>query len=126
MSRTKLDSARRAQIAERLKEARKLAGLSQGQVARMLGLHRPSVSEMEAANRRVSADELARLAEIYDVSVAWLLGEAPETLDVQDPRLELAARELSKLKPDDLDNLLKLLAAMRGDSKTTAGDRRST
>ena len=89
----------------------------------MLGLHRPSVSEMEAANRRVSADELARLAEIYDVSVAWLLGEAPETLDVQDPRLELAARELSKLKPDDLDNLLKLLAAMRGDSKTTAGDR---
>ena len=123
MSRTKLDSARRAQIAERLKEARKLAGLSQGQVARMLGLHRPSVSEMEAANRRVSADELARLAEIYDVSVAWLLGEAPETLDVQDPRLELAARELSKLKPDDLDNLLKLLAAMRGDSKTTAGDR---
>ena len=123
MSAPKLDSARRAQIAERLREARKLAGLSQGQVARMLGLHRPSVSEMEAANRRVSADEAARLAEIYDVSVAWLLGEAPETLDVQDPRLELAARELAKLKPDDLESLLRLLAAMRDESNTTAGDR---
>ncbi len=122
MSTPKLDSAKRAQIAERLREARKLAGLSQGQVAKILGLHRPSVSEMEAANRRVSADEIARLAEIYDVSVAWLLGEAPQTLDVQDPRLELAARELAKLKPDDLESLLRLLAAMRDDSNSIAGD----
>lgn len=113
---TEIDSAKRALIAERLREARKLAGLSQGHVAKMLGLHRPSVSEMEAGNRRVSADELARLADLYDVSVAWLLGEGPETLDAQDPRLELAARELSKLKPDDLERLLKLLAAMRSDS----------
>ena len=120
---TRLDSSKRAQIAERLREARKLAGLSQVQVAKILGLHRPSVSAMEAANRRVSAEELARLAEVYDVSVAWLLGEATETLDVHDPRLELAARELSKLKPDDLETLLKLLAAMRGASDSTAGDR---
>jgi transcriptional regulator with XRE-family HTH domain len=113
MSDTKAD--RRSLIAERLKEARKLAGVSQGHVAKILGLHRPSITEIEAGNRRVSADELARLAEIYDVSVAWLLGEAPDILDAQDPRLELAARELTKLKPDDLDRLLKLLAAMRSD-----------
>jgi len=120
---TETESVKREQIAERLKEARKLAGLSQGNVAKMLGLHRPSVTEMEAGNRRVSADELARLAEIYDVSVAWLLGESPETIDTQDPRLELAARELSKLKPDDLDRLLRLLAAMRSDSSPNGGDR---
>lgn len=112
--------AKRALIAERLKEARKLAGISQGQVAKILGLHRPSISEMEAGNRRVSADELARLAEIYDVGVAWLLGDAPDILDAQDPRLELAARELTKLKPDDLDRLLRLLAAMRSDSVSNA------
>ena len=120
---TEFDSTRRAQIAVRLKEARKLAGLSQGHVAKMLGLHRPSISEMEASNRRVSADELARLAKIYDVSVTWLLGEAPDTLDVHDPRLELAARELSKLKPDDLERLLKLLAAIRSDASVNGGDR---
>jgi transcriptional regulator with XRE-family HTH domain len=120
---TQIDPARRSQIAERLKEARKLAGLSQGQVAKMLGLHRPSLSEIEAGNRRVSADELARLAEIYDVSVVWLLGDAPETIDAQDPRLELAARELSKLKPEDLERLLKLLAAMRDESKPNGGGR---
>jgi transcriptional regulator with XRE-family HTH domain len=83
--------ARRAAMAVRIKEARKLAGLSQGQVAKMLGLHRPSVSEIEAGNRRVSADELTRMAGIFDVSVSWLLGEAPDTLQPDDPRLELAA-----------------------------------
>ena len=119
---TELDATKRALIPERLKEARKLAGLSQGQVAKMLGLHRPSVSEMEAGNRRVSADELARLAEIYDVSVAWLLGEGPEALDAHDPRLQLAARELTKLKPDDLERLLKLLAAMRSGSAVKGAD----
>ena len=40
-----------------------LGGLSQGQVAKMLGLQRPSVTEIEAGNRAVAAEELARLAE---------------------------------------------------------------
>lgn len=104
---------RRHLIAERLREARRLAGISQGNVAKMLGLHRPSITEMESGNRRVSADELIRLAEIYDVDAAWLLGETPEAVDYRDSRFQLAARELTKLKPDDLDRLLKLLAVMR-------------
>lgn len=108
------ESGRRRSVAERIREARKLAGLSQRQVADILGLHRPSVSEMEAGNRRVTAVELAKLAEIFDVSVAWLLGDAPDELEGDDPRLQLAARELSKLKPEDLDRLLRLLAKMRG------------
>ena len=74
------------------------------------------LSAIEAGNRRVSAEELSQLSEIYDVSVTWLLGEVPETLAGQSPRLELAARELAKLNPEDLDSLLNLLSAIRGDS----------
>jgi transcriptional regulator with XRE-family HTH domain len=103
----------RSAIAERLREARKAAGLSQGQVAKLLQMHRPTVSEIEAGNRRVSAEELVKFAETYDVTVSWLLGETAEQLEMNDPRLQLAARELSKLKPDDLDRLLRLLASMR-------------
>jgi transcriptional regulator with XRE-family HTH domain len=106
---------RQSIIASRLREARKAAGLSQGQVARMLGLQRPSVSEMEAGNRRVSGDEIVRLAEIFEVSASWLLGEGVEQVDPHDTKLQLAARELQKLKPEDLDRLLKLLASMRED-----------
>jgi transcriptional regulator with XRE-family HTH domain len=100
-----------------------MAGLSQGQVAKILDLHRPTISEIEAGNRRVSAEELSRFAEIYDVTVSWLLAETAEQLDTDDPRLQLAARELSKLKPDDLDRLMRLLASMKSsdtdDGKTS-------
>lgn len=113
--------AKRATIAERLREARKAAGLSQGQVAKLLQMHRPTISEIEAGNRRVSAEELATFAQTYDVTVSWVLGEASDHLETDDPRLQLAARELTKLKPDDLDRLLRLLASMRGadDGKPT-------
>lgn len=53
---------------------------------------------------------------MYDVTVSWLIGETEATLSMDDPRLQLAARELSKLKSDDLERLLKLLASMRDSS----------
>jgi transcriptional regulator with XRE-family HTH domain len=100
-------------IASRIREARKIAGLSQSQVAKMLGLHRPSISEIESGNRSVSAQEISKLAAIFDVSASWLLGEGAEKVDIYDNKLQLAARELQKLKPQDLDRLLTLLASMR-------------
>ncbi len=112
----------RSAIAERLREARKAAGLSQGQVAKLLQMHRPTISEIEAGNRRVSAEELVKFAETYDVTVSWLLGETAEQLEMDDPRLQLAARELSKLKPDDLDRLLRLLASMRSSDAEEGGE----
>jgi transcriptional regulator with XRE-family HTH domain len=112
----------RSALAERLREARKAAGLSQGQVAKLLQMHRPTVSEIEAGNRRVSAEELTKFAETYDVTVSWLLGETAEQLEMNDPRLQLAARELSKLKPDDLDRLLRLLASMRSSDAEEGGE----
>ena len=109
---TEIQESIRGAIATRLREARKVAGLSQGQVAKLLAMHRPTISEIEAGNRRVSAEELTKFAETYDVTVSWLLGESAE-LEADDSRLQLAAREPGKLKPDDLDRLLRLLASMR-------------
>jgi transcriptional regulator with XRE-family HTH domain len=93
-----------------------MSGLSQGQAAKLMKMHRPTVSEIEAGNRKVSVDELSKFSEIYEISTAWLLGDVPEQLEVDDPKLQLAARELSKLGADDLDRLLRILAAMRDDS----------
>lgn len=104
---------KRILVGTRLREARNMAGLSQGQVAKIMGMHRPTISEIEAGNRRVAVEELTKFAEIYDVTISWLLAETAEKLDTDDPRLQLAARELSKLKPDDLDRLMRLLASMR-------------
>lgn len=118
---TETQDSKRTVIASRLREARKMAGISQGQVAKLLEMHRPTISEIEAGNRRVSAEELSRFAEMYDVTVSWLLAETAEQLETDDPRLQLAARELSKLKPDDLDRLLRLLASMRSSETNDGG-----
>ena len=104
---------RNAGLSSRLKQAREAAGLSQGQVARLLDLHRPTVSEIESGNRKVSADELTLFASTYDVSPTWLLGLTAEEIAHDDPRLQLAAREMGKLKEADLERLLQMLASMR-------------
>jgi transcriptional regulator with XRE-family HTH domain len=109
--------AKKAMIAFRIKEARKMAGLSQSQVAKMLMLHRPSISEMEAGNRRVTAEEAAKLAEIFDVSINWLLAEDAVSEDPHVAKVQLAARELQKLKPEDLDRLLQILASLRSEEE---------
>jgi transcriptional regulator with XRE-family HTH domain len=106
-------ASKKAAIASRLALARERAGLSQGQVAKILGLHRPSISEAEAGRRNVSAEELSKLAKIYNVSMNWLACSDTETPDPEQDRIELAARELAKLKKTDLDRVLDLLSALR-------------
>jgi len=81
------------QIGTRIRAAREQSGLSQGQAAKLLEMHRPTISEIEAGRRKVSADELIALSRLYDVSVAWLI---ETTSEIPDPRIELAARELVK------------------------------
>ncbi len=104
-------------IASRIRKAREMSGLSQGQAAKKLGLHRPSITEVEAGNRKVSAEEIAKFAALYKVSVSWLLGEGEEQLDRNDSKLQLAAREMEKLKPEDLDTILAVIASIRGGGK---------
>jgi hypothetical protein len=82
-------------------------------------MHRPTISEIEAGNRSVTAEELARFAEIYEISAGWLSGQGAEKLDPRDDRLQLAYRELNKLKPDAIDALLRVLAVMRERSDHT-------
>ncbi|MGH9352995.1 MAG: helix-turn-helix domain-containing protein [Terriglobia bacterium] len=102
----------REQIAARLRTAREAAGLSQGQVARLLKWHRPTVSEIEAGRRRVAGEELAQFASLYGVSVEWLATPSAES-DPAEERILLAARELSKMKGQDLDRLMSLLRMLR-------------
>jgi transcriptional regulator with XRE-family HTH domain len=108
MSNTEQDNAT---LGGRLRIAREQAGLSQGQVAKMMSLHRPSISEIEAGHRKVSANELATFADFYGVDVDWLLKGDGGHRDLA--RVELAARELAKMKPEDIDRLLNLLATLR-------------
>ena len=59
--------------AKKLKEARMRAGLSQDESANLMKLNKRAISQIEAAQRNISADELAQFSRIYDVDVRELL-----------------------------------------------------
>jgi transcriptional regulator with XRE-family HTH domain len=101
-------------IAARLTIAREQAGLSQAQVAKLLKLHRPTISEIEAGRRNVSAEELLEFAKLYGVSLTWITDEKEEGLNKKMDVIELAARELKKMKNEDLQKVIKLLIAIKG------------
>lgn len=76
-----------------------------------MSVHRPTISEIEAGRRRVHAEELIAFAKIYRVSVAWLIAEdAPD--DLLDAKVQLAARKLSKLRREDLKQVLDILSSL--------------
>jgi len=107
MTRKDPDSA----LPDRLRTARDAAGLTQAQVAQKLHVHRPTISEIEAGRRRVTASELTSFARLYGVSVEWLAsGEKPSQVSEE---VLVAARQLTKLSRKDLDQLLSLLRTLR-------------
>lgn len=100
-------------IASRIALARKNAGLSQGQLASLMGFHRPTVSEIEAGRRSVAAEELNKLSDILGVELAWLACSEEEKVDENLDQIRLAARGLSELKSEDLEKVIDLLTALK-------------
>ena len=107
----KKDETNPAAVGERLRWAREQAGLTQSQIARMLNYHRPTISQIEAGQRVVRPDEIARFASLYGVQEAWIIHG--DTATNEDARVVIAARELAKLRKEDLDTILKVIKVMR-------------
>lgn len=107
------NSASPQNLAARLRWAREQAGLSQGQVAHRLNVHRPTISQIESGDRNVRIEELDKFAEIYGVERTWLIDGDAALAGERDPRIELAARELRKMKREDLDAILRLIQVLR-------------
>ena len=83
-----------AEIGKKIKELRTKTGISQQRLAELLGVARPAISQIENTERKVSADELDRLAKIFNISVNSLLNKEREPEVI----LEEKAKE-KKLRP---------------------------
>ncbi len=59
---------------ERLLEQRKLQGLTQCQVAKYLNITQPSYIRYENGTAEPSIDTLIRLADLFDVTIDYLVG----------------------------------------------------
>lgn len=91
-------------LAERLRSARNGLHLSQDYVAKNIGINRASIVQIEAGNRKVSADELSRFSIIYGYSVDELLNGNRQELPAM-----MFARGFSELDESDQHEILGLI-----------------
>ncbi|MDO9345525.1 MAG: helix-turn-helix transcriptional regulator [Pseudomonas sp.] len=96
----------RNEIGDRLRQAREYVGLSQDEVASMLGLSRPSITNMELGVRKVEALELSKLAKLYHRTFEYLLTGSEPAADGPE-QLAFLARAVKGLSDKDLGEVAR-------------------
>ena len=117
------DNKTRKIIANRIAIARDKAGLTQSQLAKLLNIPRPSVVEIEAGNRKVSAEELIAMSDIFEVDINWLAGKGESNNNIQRDKIQLAARNIANLKGEDIDKIVDLLESLKPQQEKDINDK---
>lgn len=93
---------------ERIKEARTELHLSQDYVAKFLGVNRTAIVEIESGKRKVSADELGKISELFQIPADELLNGRSTEMPVQ-----MFARRFGALDEADQQEILNLIEFKR-------------
>ena len=67
-------------VGNRLRELRKLNGLTQSEIAEKMGISTTSVVNYETATRKIPLEYMLYFARFYKVTLDFLAGNAPEPL----------------------------------------------
>jgi transcriptional regulator with XRE-family HTH domain len=69
-------------IGKRVKDIREELGMSQQKMAEMLGVARPTISQIENGTRKLCAEEILRLSQIFNITIDVLLDmkKTPEVI----------------------------------------------
>ena len=89
-------------LGERLRQARRIKGLSQAQLAGISGLSAAALSHMENGRRSPSVRNLVRVADALGISVDTLLGREPEGRTLHDPALVMRHEAIGRLSVEAL------------------------
>lgn len=71
------------QLAARIVDLREKVNMSQSELAKRLGIDKSSMNKIEKSTRKVSSEELDKIASIFDVSTDYLLGRKPKEDDLK-------------------------------------------
>lgn len=95
----------------RLKEARKSAGLTQKEVATVVGVNQNTYSYWENGKTKIDSESLAKLSELFGVTTDFLLDKAPCKTTVDSVNDKSAVRS-------DEEKLLGVYNSLDQESKT--------
>ena len=104
----------RISLGAKLREAREYLGLSQDEVSKEIGLTRSAISLVENGQRKVSALELKKFAELFQRPVADFTGEADALDGVRADTVQHLARAAAKLTETDRAELLRFAEFLGG------------
>ena len=93
------------ELGTRLKKAREYLGLTQEDVAKLMGVSRVIITNIEAGIRKVSAEELSRFAKIY----GWTMEELLEGNRGENIEMPMFARTFNELSKEDQDEIINLI-----------------
>ena len=96
----------RMEFSERLKTLRKQVQLTQVDVAEKLGISQPAYASWERGIKKPTQENLVKIAQILNVSVDYLVGNADYTVDKLD-NIELLFRMNSKGLSDEEKEIFK-------------------
>ena len=82
-------------FAERLKELRKQAHLTQVELAKKLGIGQSSYADWERGKKKPTQENLVKIAQVLNVSIDYLVGNSEEKSDELD-NIALLFRMTSK------------------------------
>ena len=95
-------------LSERIKKARTELHLSQDYVAQFLNISRTAVVEIESNRRKVSAEELGKLSELFQIPADELLSGRETKMPTQ-----MFARRFETLDEADQQEILNLIEFKR-------------
>lgn len=92
------------ELGTRLKKAREYLGLTQDDVAKLIGVSRVIITNIETGTRKVSADELSMLSKIY----GWTMEELLEGEKIEN-NIPMFARAFCELSHEDQEEIINLI-----------------
>lgn len=108
---------------DRLRQLRKINGITQEQLAEIIGVERSSIGKYEGKSKVVPSDEVkAKIAEYFNVSIDYLMGRtsnpAPPSLDEQLSDIDFAlSGEIRDLSDEEKQDILDYVRFKRSQKK---------
>ena len=106
-----------AHFGKRLREARERKGMSQSELARLLGTNHSIVGKYEREEVTPSIDAVTKIAGCLDTTVSYLIGEATGIDVLKDPKMLQRLQELSALPQYDREHILYAFDGLLRDAK---------
>jgi transcriptional regulator with XRE-family HTH domain len=100
---------------KRLLDARKRKGISQDELAKHLGTKGPAIGRYERDEMKPSIEAAAKMAELLDVSLDYLVGKTDVLID---SKMMTRIMEIQKLNSEEQKTVFTFLDAFLRDTKT--------